>query len=456
MADEKTGIEKLRELKNIRMASAVRGETIPCRPVSDEMIDSIADQIEREHADALNEKIEKICKLNREIDGLRENREALVKEAKRNQYVAGNFHRERDEALKKLERMEKKANRDLTDEAREVVERLRAIRGRGINFFSLYQAVTKQLPDAIFGNQWDSFLDILCELIEHGGRQDVDVAALRELADDMRVNATNLITTGSGVLSFYEGCIRKAIDGATVPDAGREAAAEWVEQQGGLAVVADYPKMDEFVATLANDFGVSDDVGCGDDLREAVMAELDKRLMPPGMEWPRWDDGKQVSHYDTLEDATAICLALDGSCYSLHYDMSDGERLCLFDGSERIKRPEPEVRGADGLPIKVGETVYTPAGTKMTVRNITGDMVSAGIPTSDRAHAHMLARFLTHTTPDTNERIDKDAIMPPRRYYAEKIGHDVGLKEDEEVFAAVALDLLRRQRELDAKTMGGE
>lgn len=371
------------------------------------------------------------------------------------------------------------SKRDLADEAREAVERLRAVshddilRSANPDF-----EIVREIGNAVgaswiptYTSKFDAISDRIIELIEHGGKRGADVAALRELADDLE--SLEVSASSAEFASGYEdGCeyaaerIRKAVEGA--PDRGnivsrcrpcrteREAAADWVAAQGGLSVVHDYPKMDEFVASLANELEVSDDVGCGDDLRDAVKGELDKRLMPLGMEWPRWDDGKQVSHYDTLEDATAICLALDGSCYSLHYDMSDGERLCLFDGSERIKRPEPEVRGADGLPIKVGETVYTPAGTKMTVRNITGDMVSAGIPTSDRAHAHMLARFLTHTTPDTNERIDKDASMPPRRYYADKIGHDVGLKDDEEVFAAVALDLLRRQRELDAKTMGGD
>ena len=68
--------------------------------------------------------------------------------------------------------------------------------------------------------------------------------------------------------------------------AKRDAAADWVEQQGGLDVVRDYPKMDEFVASLANDLGVSDDIGCGDDLRLAISEELDKRLMPNVMNWP--------------------------------------------------------------------------------------------------------------------------------------------------------------------------
>ncbi|WP_101723087.1 hypothetical protein [Eggerthella timonensis] len=250
--------------------------------------------------------------------------------------------------------------------------------------------------------------------------------------------------------------IRKAVEGAPKPDAESDA-------ERACAALLDW--RDQVAGMLGIDAG-----SMADEVQDAIMAELDKRLMPPGMEWMRFGDGERVEFGDAWLDGVGDPhvlhavefldekAALMGARVIMRgrtYSNDDSIEYNLWPG-ERVKRPEPEVLGADGLPIKVGDTVYTPAGTKMTVRNITGDMVSAGIPTSDRAHAHMLARFLTHTTPDTNERIDKDASMPPRRYYADKIGHDVGLKDDEEVFAAVALDLLRRQRELDAKTMGGD
>lgn len=60
-------------------------------------------------------------------------------------------------------------------------------------------------------------------------------------------------------------------------------------------------------------------------------------------------------------------------------------------------------------------------------------------------------RNLTQREPDTQERIDEDATMPPREYYARHIGHDVGLKDDAEVTEAMMRDLLRRQRELDGR-----
>ena len=408
---------------------------------------SIADRAEREHAEELEAKYEELYQL----------REDLAE------------------------------RRELTADAREVVDRLRALGNRVIADQEIYHAIdeTIEFMDMLSGVK---LRDRLIELIEHGGKQDVDVTALRELAD----NLENIKVTASSAkfASIYkEGCkyaanrIREAIDG--VPERGnivarcqpcrtkRDAAADWVDRQGGLDVVRDYSQMDEFVAKLAIDLGVSDDIGCGDDLRDAVKDELDKRLMPPGMEWPRFEDGEKVLPSD--EGIIGIEHSRTGN--TVLVTTSDDEPRVVLAPGERVKRPEPEVLGADGLPIKVGETVYldaehadmagkglsrscfacglhgVDAGTMLTVSEVKGaDKVSFE---SDNG-AWCPASWLTHTPPDTQESIDDDASMPPRRYYADKIGHDVGLKDDEEVFAAVARDLLRRQRELDARTMGSE
>lgn len=144
-------------------------------------------------------------------------------------------------------------------------------------------------------------------------REAVDVAALLELVDDL--GSIEVTASSIDFASGYEqGCeyaaalIRKAVKAAPKKTNAvmrcrpcrtrREEAADWVERRGGMDVVRDYPKMDEFVAALATYLCVSDDIGCGDDLREAVMAELDKRLMPPGMTWPRWEDGNPLREDD--------------------------------------------------------------------------------------------------------------------------------------------------------------
>lgn len=242
----------------------------------------------------------------------------------------------------------------------------------------------------------------------------------------------------------------------------REAAADWVEQQGGLDVVRDYPKMDEFVAKLAIDLGVSDDIGCGDDLRLAISEELDKRLMPQGMEWPRFEDGERVRLGDEFLWAgiTYKCDSVKlGDGFALHCDNVPSSWYG-YSSTDRVKRPEPEVLGADGLPIKVGETVRSKDGVPFLVDRIDYWIFGKKKRAWDVDGFWLWPEELTHTLPDTQERIDDDATRDPSAYCNEVLGWDAGKIVHRSDYAAqneaMIADLLRRQRELDARTMGGD
>lgn len=351
------------------------------------------------------------------------------------------------------------AKRDLTDEAREAVERLHAVSHDDIlRSANPEHEIVDELCKAVgvvrqptYTGTFDAISDRLIELIERGGKRDVDAAALRKLADAPER-------------------IRKAVESAPKPDAESDA-------ERACAALLDW--RDQVAGLLGIDGG-----SMADEVQDAIMAELDKRLMPPGMEWPRWDDSKPISHYDTLEDATAICLALDGSCYSLHYDMPDGERVCLFDGSERIKRPEPEVLGADGEPIRKGETVHLDdehagmagnAGEGFSLLGIdpgcdvTVNWIFDGKARLVEYGASCPASWLAHTPPDYQQRIDEDK----RKTHAAYWGCDTnitcndcpavidGMKPYEyygvlNCMVAQGMDIARRKHALDAKTMGGE
>lgn len=184
----------------------------------------------------------------------------------------------------------------------------------------------------------------------------------------------------------------------------------------------------------------------------------------------------------------------------------DGVAYNLRNG-ERVKRPEQPVLLADGLPAKVGDTAYPnygrvgQAGTILEIRNQDNVRVGFSDGKDERFNGKYLTHekpvldvdgvpievgdelwsvegdgpwtviaplvgtgrtlfddggcarpdWLTHREPDTQERIDEDATMPSREYYAKYIGHDVGLKDDEKVWTAVTAHLLRRQRELDGR-----
>lgn len=94
---------------------------------------------------------------------------------------------------------------------------------------------------------------------------------------------------------------------------------------------------------------------------KVIREELDKRLMPPGMEWPRFEDGEKVCIGDEFmgkdgKTYTVKEVQFTGKCFFL-YDYCD--RKPQFNGfyGERVKRPKQDPIGADSLPIKNGDTV---------------------------------------------------------------------------------------------------
>lgn len=134
--------------------------------------------------------------------------------------------------------------------------------------------------------------------------------------------------------------------------------------------------------------------------------------------------------------------------------------------SERVKRPAPEVLGADGLPIKVGETVYR-TDAPITEAVVTGfrgyDDGSIDVVCSEKGGkvtAFYNPSLLTHTPPDTQERIDEDAKKGLGEYWgcSENICAECGVRryDADSCGHAMKLDLLRRQRELDKRTGGAE
>lgn len=220
------------------------------------------------------------------------------------------------------------------------------------------------------------------DLIECGDEQDVDLAALLEIADELQCRSeyaksspvdANSIGIVDGIGDAPER-IRKAVEGAPKLDADRknmvircrtcrtrrEAAADWVEAQGGLDVVKAVSdvlrecveRRDEVLAKL----GIEADDEDSESTHDAIMKELDKRLMPCDLTWPCWDDGLPVTRDDAPEHVTAVALYLDGSGYGLL------DAIIENAAGERVKRPEPEVLGADGLPacapMTVGEAVF--------------------------------------------------------------------------------------------------
>lgn len=166
--------------------------------------------------------------------------------------------------------------------------------------------------------------------------------------------------------------------------------------------------------------------------------------------------------------------------YSINEEV--GKRFCVqcYDHDEgnitwcdpSMLTHERPVLGADGKPIKVGETVYRLTdGTawkvtklhhsepRISVVSVGGKGVTAG--------GWFLASEYTHTPPDTQERIDEDARNDGIAYWdclessCDECPARINGKTPAERYGtpgdcdrAMILDLLRRQREYDKRTGG--
>ena len=148
---------------------------------------------------------------------------------------------------------------------------------------------------------------------------------------------------------------------------GRDAdILAWVEEHGGIS---------ELKSRLRSGEGAKESTSAYDLLpdcdREAISLALDcggaeeikKRVMPEGMEWPRFETSEPVKLGDSVEDE-------DGDEAEVAYITfhEDHVELGLFNGAEtypvpidhgeRVKRPAPDVLDADGVEIREGDTVY--------------------------------------------------------------------------------------------------
>ena len=151
-----------------------------------------------------------------------------------------------------------------------------------------------------------------------------------------------------------------------LPQEERDAIA-WVREHGGLdQVKIDYDVYEDFsdlVDRIAARLGVSVAGLDAQDAEPIVTSTLDRRLMPEGMEWPRYDTGELVDFGDEVDRGDGVGASVDKAVFY-------GDQWRLYDRygceinedmmgpGERVKRPAPKVLDADGAEIRVGDTVW--------------------------------------------------------------------------------------------------
>lgn len=118
--------------------------------------------------------------------------------------------------------------------------------------------------------------------------------------------------------------------------------ADWVGQYGGINGVRDALSNDSaIVLTVINKLwpdGAPDGIAGNDD----IAAELDRRLMPPGMEWPRFEDDAPVKFGDValIDGYADMVEAIQLWIHGRPVIYGDGGSQQLESG-ERVKRPKP-------------------------------------------------------------------------------------------------------------------
>ena len=179
------------------------------------------------------------------------------------------------------------------------------------------------------------------------------------------------------------------------------------------------------------------------------LVEDTGRLMPAGMEWPRFEDGEPVKLGDEFENSKGnasvlrrIMIKDTGKEFGgeIVWSLNRGDTAVEILQGGRIKRPAPKVLDADGVEIHVGDTVYFTDGREQECNTVVhakydykdepyvqlGRLNDVGYPTYTNCSC-IDPSHLTHTKPeqpDSWERLEADAkawVNPTREERADLV-----------------------------------
>ena len=147
------------------------------------------------------------------------------------------------------------------------------------------------------------------------------------------------------------------------------------------------------------------------DTGKRVLTEREREILDM---WPRFEDGElvmvgdrvghpveKVGSITILESAFVLC---DDAASSVQHERG-----------QCVKRPAPEVLDADGVPIKVGDTVWHEDGSELHVIGF-GDvqdgetMLAVEYAAGPTKWGEVRCLSVTHTRPDSWEQLEEDAV----------------------------------------------
>lgn len=248
----------------------------------------------------------------------------------------------------------------------------------------------------------------------------------------------------------------------------KHGAAEWLR-----GIIEEYEASGSMrCSAMAKMFGIDckHEKSCRDCITRMMTAIADRidaeRALPEGVEWPRFEDGEPVKMGDDVEfegETMRVYLAtFNADGWALWYSREGIDGRLSGSYGERVKRHAPEVLGADGVPIKVDDTVYCDDDPEPWQVDLiyAGSMGYCTVRLKDSAGIYKSADAprLSHKKPeppDSWERIEEDAKLAPRDYL-EKRGMN---PEKTERIESMMADLVRRAKALakaDSEARGVE
>lgn len=185
--------------------------------------------------------------------------------------------------------------------------------------------------------------------------------------------------------------------------------------------------------------------------RGSGLSEVERMILDA---WPRFEDGSPVWFGDAVEahhDGAIVVEAIEFSrgkvCVK---DAEDGDWDTSMYAMHPLKRPAPKVLDADGVEIKVGDTVWCDEDNdQCEVIEVGGGTVRVRYQ-----NGYTLEHYpsqLTHTRPDSWEQLEEDAGEDPFRY-CKTVGKRLDTFDNAEVFKSA--DIVRRAKALAGVEVG--
>lgn len=124
--------------------------------------------------------------------------------------------------------------------------------------------------------------------------------------------------------------------------------------------------------------------------------------------WPRFEDGEPVMIGDGVDGlgGEIIEVYIAGNAVAIWNNSANHMHLSP---GERVKRPAPKVLDADGVEIKVGDTVYDVRGERFTVTDIEGGLLGLS-QDGFIIGSWMPADQFSISLRDSWERLEEDAV----------------------------------------------